>query len=59
MLAGMRLQVEVRRDDEDSLRSLAFESHRTVREQASFLLQLKIQEEAARLKLNDQLEPVA
>jgi hypothetical protein len=62
MLVGMRLQIEVRREDEDSLRSLAFDSHRSVREQASFLLHLKIQEEIARLNPEGsagQLESVA
>jgi hypothetical protein len=45
------VQVEVRREDEDPLRTLAFNEHRSVREQASFLLHLKIQEESARLAL--------
>jgi hypothetical protein len=60
MLRSMRIQIEVRREDEDSLQHLAFDGHRSVREQASFLLHLKIQEEVARLKLDGQsLEPVA
>lgn len=42
--------VEVRAQDEELLRALAFESHRSVREQASYLLHLKIQEELARLE---------
>jgi hypothetical protein len=45
----MRMQVEVRHDDEDPLRTLAFRDHRAVRDQAGFLLHLKIQEELARL----------
>jgi hypothetical protein len=45
----MRLQVEVRREHEESLRSLAFYDHRSVREHASYLLQQKIDEEVARL----------
>lgn len=60
MLDGMRMQVEVRPEDEDPLRDLAFEGHRSVREQAGFLLHLKIQEEISRAKLGDlPLEPVA
>jgi hypothetical protein len=47
----MRMQVEVRREDEDPLRTLAFNDHRSVREQAAFLLHLKIREELARLNL--------
>lgn len=48
----MRLQVEVRPEDEDPLRSMAFDGHRSVREQASYLLHLKIHDEAVRLKLD-------
>lgn len=55
----MRLQVEVRRDDEDPLRQLAFNDHRTIREQAGFLLHLKIHEELARLAPEAQPEAVA
>jgi hypothetical protein len=53
----MRMQVEVRREDEDPLRTLAFKEHRSVREQASFLLHLKIHEELAQLNLRP--EPAA
>jgi hypothetical protein len=47
----MRLQVEVRREDEEPLRLLAFQNHRSVREQLEFLHHRGIQEEVARLKL--------
>jgi hypothetical protein len=47
----MRFQVEVRRENEDPLRGMAFAEHRSVREHASYLLNLKIQEELARLKI--------
>jgi hypothetical protein len=57
MLVGMRMQVEVRREDEDPLRTLAFKEHRSVREQAAFLLHLKIQEICA--QVSDESEPVA
>ena len=46
----MRLQIEVRVEDEDALRSLAFDGHRSMCEQASFLLHLKIHEELAHLQ---------
>lgn len=49
--AMLRLPVEVRGEDEAPLQRMAFEGHRTVREQASYLLHLKIQEEIARLNL--------
>ena len=55
----MRMQVEVRTGDEDPLRTLAFNDHRSVREQASFLLHLKIAEEVARLGLEIEQSPVA
>jgi hypothetical protein len=57
MLRSMRIQIEVRREDDDPLRTLAFNDRRSVREQASYLLHLKIREEAARL--NIEVEPVA
>ena len=59
MLGSMRMQVEVRREDEDPLRTLAFNDHRSVREQASYLLHLKIREEVIRLGLALEPEPIA
>jgi hypothetical protein len=53
------MQVEVRREDEDPLRTLAFNDHRSVREQAAFLLHLKIHEEVARLRLELESDAVA
>jgi hypothetical protein len=47
----MRLQVEVRREDEEPLRVLAFQNHRSVKEQLEFLHHRGIQEEVARLRL--------
>jgi hypothetical protein len=55
----MRMQVEVRREDESPLRTLAFNDHRSVREQASFLLHLKIAEELARRGLELETDVVA
>jgi len=57
----MRLQVEVRPEDQDPLRHLAFDAHRSVREQASYLLHLKIREEALKLdgSSTDALDQVA
>jgi hypothetical protein len=55
MLDGMRMQVEVQREDEDPLRTLAFKERRSVREQAAYLLHLKIQEASA--QLSDESEP--
>ena len=55
-LANMRMQVELRSEDEDPLRKLAILDGRSVREQGSWLLHLKVQEEA-RLRLDDQ-QPV-
>lgn len=56
----MRLQVEVRREDEDPLRQMARENgDLAVRHQASYLLHLKIREEAARLGLELEQGPVA
>lgn len=54
MLEGMRFQVEVRPENEDGLRHMAVDDHRSVREHASYLLNLKIQEELARLKITDE-----
>jgi hypothetical protein len=39
-----RMQVELRDEDVEPLRTLAWKDHRSVREQAGFLLHLKIQE---------------
>lgn len=58
-LWGMRFQVEVRAEDEDLLHELAREDHRSKREQAGFLLHLKIHEEADRRKLETTREAVA
>lgn len=55
----MRMQVEVRPADEDPLRRMAFDSHRSAREQAEYLLHLKILEELARLGLPQVAEEVA
>jgi hypothetical protein len=49
MLGGMRLQVEVRRDDEDPLRRMALDNGYPIRLWASELLHEKIREEVARL----------
>lgn len=54
----MRIQVEVRREDEDPLRTLAIRDRRSVRDQAGYLLHVKIREELALLK-PDEPEPVA
>lgn len=57
-LRGMqRMQVEVRDENEEPLRDLAFRDHRSVREQASYLLNQKIQQELVRLQ--DAVAPVA
>lgn len=48
MLAGMRFQVEVRGEDEEALLRMAVDGHRSVREQAGYLLHLKIQDELRR-----------
>ena len=45
----LRMQVEVRDENVEPLRDLAFANHRSVREQGSYLLNLKIAEEHARL----------
>ena len=58
MLAGMhRMQVELRSEDEDPLRKLAILDGRSLREQGSWYLHLKILEEQ-RLRLEEH-EPVA
>lgn len=44
MLGGMYLRVEVRDEDEERLDRLAVEEHRSLKEQASYLLHLKLQE---------------
>jgi hypothetical protein len=54
----LRMQVEIRDEDVEPLRTLAWKDHRSVREQGGFLLHLKIQEEFARLD-SDTLEEVA
>jgi hypothetical protein len=54
----MRFQVEIRPDKEDRLRRMATDDRRSVREQASYFLDLKIQEEADRRAL-EPTEPVA
>ena len=60
MLVGMRLQVEVRRDDEAPLRRMALDNgYPVLRLWASELLHRAIQEEVARLKVDEQLESVA
>lgn len=41
------MQVEIRDEDIEPLRRLAWKDHRSVREQAGFLLHLKIEELAA------------
>jgi hypothetical protein len=55
----MRMQVEVGREDEDPLRTLAVNDRRSLREQASFLLHVKIREEIARLGLTVETDSVA
>jgi hypothetical protein len=52
----LRMQVEIRDEDVEPLRTLAWKDHRSVREQGGYLLHLKIQEELARLP---DAEPVA
>jgi hypothetical protein len=54
----MRFQVEIRPDKEDRLRRMATDDCRSVREQASYFLDLKIQEEADRRAL-ETTQPVA
>lgn len=40
----LRMQVEIRDEDVEPLRTLAWNDHRSVREQAGYLLHLKIDE---------------
>ena len=49
-----RMLVDVRREDEDPLRTLAVRDHRSLREEGGFLLHVKIQEELARLRADEQ-----
>lgn len=44
----LRMQVEIRDEDVEPLRALAWKDHRSLREHGGFLLHLKIQEEAAK-----------
>jgi hypothetical protein len=59
-MAGMhRLQFEVRDEDITPLRQLAFKENRSVRDQGSWLLHLKIQEELAKLDDDAEVAEVA
>jgi hypothetical protein len=49
MLAGMRMLVNMRREDEDPLRRLAIANHRSFREQGEYYLHVMIQQEYAKL----------
>jgi hypothetical protein len=55
----LRMQVEIRDEDLEPLRTLAWKDHRSVREQGGFLLHLKIQEEIAKLPDNPEVAEVA
>lgn len=55
----LRIQVEVRDEDIEPLRELAWRDHRSVREHAGFLLHLKIQDELAHLPQADEPPAVA
>jgi len=55
MLRSMRLQVNVRRENEDPLRRLAFKEHRSVREQCELYIHLKLQEELAKLEPDERI----
>jgi hypothetical protein len=44
----MRILIEVRREDDEPLRRLAWDEHRSVREHAGFLLHQAIQAELTR-----------
>jgi len=58
----MQIQVEVRREDVEPLRAMAIDDHRSLREQAGYLLHLKIREDALRRKVaipEDTLDEVA
>ena len=58
-MVGMhRLLLEVSDEDIHPLRQLARFDHRPVRDQGSWLLHLKIQEELLKAKLQDDAEPV-
>jgi hypothetical protein len=48
----MQIQVEVRREDVEPLRTMAVDDHRSLREQAGYLLHLKIREDALRRKVD-------
>jgi hypothetical protein len=48
----MQIQVEVRREDVEPLRAMAVDDHRSLREQAGYLLHLKIREDALRRRLD-------
>jgi hypothetical protein len=50
----MRLQVNVRRENEDPLRQLAFAEHRSVREQCELYIHLHLQEELAKIEAAEQ-----
>jgi hypothetical protein len=54
----MQIQVEVRREDVEPLRAMAVDEHRSLREQAGYLLHLKIREEALRRRLDVPVEVV-
>jgi hypothetical protein len=55
----LRMQVEIREEDVEPLRALAWKDHRSVREHAGFLLHLKIQDELSGLPRPDGPEPMA
>jgi hypothetical protein len=55
----MRLQVEVRREDEDPLRILAIRDHRSVREQCAEYIARGVREDLAKAKQDPELETVA
>jgi hypothetical protein len=46
----MRILIEVRREDDEALRQLAWDEHRSVREHAGFLLHQAIQTALAEKK---------
>lgn len=53
------MQVEVGSEDQEPLRTMAIRDRRSIREQGSYLLHLKIQEEWARLQIGSlALEPI-
>jgi hypothetical protein len=55
----LRMQVEIRDEDVEPLRALAWKDHRSVREHAGFLLHQKIQEDVARPSDADPVAEVA